>query len=144
MFPGMSNATILSNLGLPSTYDPANSGIVPESGTTTSATFSWLTNHAAGSGPYTLQTYSSGVQVTLVQNSNWWNKANFNANAPQTVEIKQSLGTTGSIYDLMNATVDSASIPASSYADIMNTTTKTSIVNNLNVFTYPSLYVNIS
>ena len=143
MFPGMSNATILSNLGLPSNYDPANSGIVPQSDVAGPAVFTWLKDHAAGTGPYTLQSYSSGVQVTLVQNTNWWNKANFNANAPQTVEIKQSLGTTGNIYDLMNATTDSAFIPLSSYSQIMNTTTKTSLFSNLNVYTYPSVLVNL-
>ena len=139
MFPGMTAANIRTMLGLSPTADVANSGIVPESADGSPSGYNWDGTKMPGTGPYIMQTDTPGVETVLVKNNNWWNKANFNANAPDTVQLKQVSETSTRILDLKNGNAMSVYIPNSNLDEVMNVTTHVPTIDNINVFTFPSL-----
>jgi peptide/nickel transport system substrate-binding protein len=141
MFPSLDNATILSKLGLPSNYDPGNSGIVPQGDTLTGASAAqhvWLATHSAGTGPYMLDSVTQGVEGRMVKNVNWWNAANFNPKSVNTVIIKQVAETSTRVLDLKNGNADSGGIPNSNLGELMNLTTREPLFSNLAVYSFPT------
>ena len=110
-FPGISNNTILSNLGLPSGYEIDDSGVVPQSGQYNSNAFSWFKNHSAGTGPYTLVEIVKGDHVYFVKNTNWWDSAEFHPNSPNSIMIMQESDDTIRIQEFKDGTIDFTSIP---------------------------------
>ena len=64
-----------SKLGLPEDHDLANSGVVPL------LENNWMTDHAAGTGPYKLVEFNGGFEVRLEKNIEWWGTfADFSVN----------------------------------------------------------------
>ena len=49
-----------------------NGGVSDETAATADNASQWLTNNSAGSGPYTLASYSPDSQVVLERNDNYW------------------------------------------------------------------------
>jgi peptide/nickel transport system substrate-binding protein len=137
-FPGMDNATILSNLGLPANYDLGNSGVVPQGDTLGEAGHTWLATHSAGTGPYVLGNIEAGVEGRLEKNPNWWNAANFAADSVDEVVVKQVAETATRVLDLKNGDADSGGIPNSNLGEVMNLTTRDPLFSNLQVISYPS------
>lgn len=122
MFPGVSNLTILSNLGLPTNYNTANSGIVPESYVGNYNQYTWLNTHSAGTGPYMVHSLTVGVGATLVKNLNWWNSASFATNGINSIQITQVGSITTRENDLKKGTADIADIGINYLSDLMNVT----------------------
>jgi ABC-type transport system substrate-binding protein len=146
MFPGVSNATILSMLGLPSTANPADSGVVPQAAhDDPQVGYKYFADNAMGTGPYMLTKETAGVSIQLTRNDNWWNKANFHkdasgtVNAPKEVFLKQVPETETRVLDMKNDNAHSAYIPSSNLGELINTTTHKPYGSNLNVYTFPTL-----
>ena len=139
MFPGISNSTILSNLGLPNNYVTANSGVVPESYVGNNAQYIWLQNHSAGTGSYMIQSFTSGVGATLVKNTNWWNNASFATNGINTVQITQVSSITTRENDLKQGTADDADIGISYLSDLMNMTNQNILYPGISAYSFNTL-----
>ncbi len=141
-FPGMSNATILSNLGLPSNYNLGNSGVVPYSPANAGSPneYTWTNSHSAGTGAWIIQSNSASVGAKIIINSNWWNINSLpSTNQITTVTWNQETSTNTRIQELVNGTADSVEIPFSSLNQVIDLATKQPIVSNLQVNTIDSL-----
>ena len=139
MFPQLTPTQITTKLGLPAGHNMADSGIVPESAHDGPSAYNWDPTKEPGTGPYMMKSDVPGVATTLVKNNNWWNKANFNPNSPDTVQLKQVSETSTRILDLKNGQAESVYIPNSNLGEVMNVSTHIPSINNVNVYTYPSL-----
>ena len=136
-FPGMTNATILANLGLPSNYDVANSGVVPNAPANVGASneYTWTNTNSAGTGPYIVSANTLNIGGSLVENTNWWNFASRpTSNRISTVIWKQIAGVSTRITDLSSGSTDSIGAPYSSLSQIID-------INTLQPL-YPGLQVN--
>jgi peptide/nickel transport system substrate-binding protein len=69
-FPNQMSATYTSVLN--SKEVKANGGTDAADAPKTDKADHWFQSHSAGSGPYVLQSFTSGQQVTLVTNPNYW------------------------------------------------------------------------
>ena len=117
-YPGVNNASVLTNLGLPSTYNIDNSGIVPQSDVNGTYSYVWLQDHSAGTGPYMLQSLTQGVGATMIKNPNWWET--YNANAPGTIKINQVADSATRISDLTTGVSDISDIDSNKLAQIFS------------------------
>ena len=126
-FPGMTNATILANLGLPSNYDVSNSGVVPNAPANAGAPneYTWLAEHSAGTGPYVITASNLGIGATLTENPNWWNFASRSGyvNRISTVTFKEISALNTRMTDLKSGTADMADIPYANLSQIIDTNT---------------------
>jgi peptide/nickel transport system substrate-binding protein len=150
MFPGLDNATIRSVLGLSPTANLDNSGVVPQSAHDDAEVgYTYFANHLMGTGPYMLKSETAGVSIVLERNNNWWNKANFHKDskgvidAPQEVLLKVVPETETRILDVKNNEAHAAYIPLANLGEIMNPLTHVPYIDNINVYTYPSLTTGI-
>ena len=110
LFPGISNYTILSNLGLVDSYEIDDSGIVPQSGQYNSNAFKWFKDHSAGTGPYKLDEYIPDNHIYFVKNTNWWDSAEFHPNSPNNIKIIQEPDDTTRIQKFKDGTIDFTNI----------------------------------
>ena len=141
-FPGMSNATILANLGLPSNYDVANSGVVANAPANAGAPneYMWLADHSAGTGPYIVTINAQGSGATLTENPNWWNFASRPTNNRiSTVIWKEVPETNSRILDLKAGSTDSGAVPYSSLNQVIDTNTLQPLYPGLAVHTHDTI-----
>lgn len=148
MFPTLTGVQIRQYLGLNKTAFPdlTNSGIVPQSAhDDPQVGYTYFTDHAMGTGPYELYSETPGVSIVLKRNNNWWNAANFhrdtkgNIDAPTKVIYKVVSETETRVLDIKNNEAHQAYIPLANLGEIMNATTHVPYINNINIYTYPSL-----
>ena len=140
MFPNLTNSTIRSKLGLLSTQDISNSGIVPQSSSDGPAAYTYFFSHALGTGPYIFNGFSSGgTAVNLIKNANWWNNNNFNPKSPTIIKIQQIPDLSTRLLDVSNNYADSVYVSEHDLNLILNLSTLDPLQNNVNVITYPSL-----
>lgn len=133
-FPNLSNSTILSDLGLPNTYNIDNSGVVPKS------SYPWLSAHSAGTGPYTLTSFKSGSTISFTKNYNWWNNKNFQQNSVDSISITQVSTDATRVSDLQQGTVDTADIPISLLSKFdVSANHLTSNYTGINTYVYNTL-----
>lgn len=137
-FPGLSGTTILSDLGLPGTYNIGNSGVVPQ------ATDSWLATHSAGTGPYTLVSFASGSTIDFAKNNNWWNKNNFQQYSVNSIKITQVSSAATRVSDLQQGIADTADIPVSLLTQFgVSSSHPSSTYTGVNSYVYNGLQNNV-
>ena len=112
-FPGLSNSSILSDLGLPSNYNIDNSGVVPSSPASTVNAYTWLSDHSAGTGPYYLVDLIRGTKIDFERNVYWWNVNNFQQYSVNSISIIQVAEDATRVLDLENGKTDTGDIPLS-------------------------------
>ncbi len=138
-FPGMSNTTILKNLGLPSNYNLGNSGVVPNSPANVGSPneYLWTKDHSAGTGPYIVSSNTQNSGAKLIRNSNWWNKDSFPVSNGLTTLIWKNVPDLATrISDLENGSADSINLPSKDLSQIFNLTTLQSFVPGINLYKY--------
>lgn len=138
-FPGINNATILSDLGLPSNYNLSNSGVVPNSPANvgSSKEYTWTNTHSAGTGPYIVTNNIFNSGATLKINPNWWNNASLpSSNGIDTIIWNQVPDIDTRIMDLANGTADSIEVPFVNLGQILNLTTLQPLYPGINVNSY--------
>ncbi len=145
-FPGMDNSSILENLGLPSNYDLANSGVVPNSPANVGSPneYTWTKNHSAGTGPWILQSNIENSGATIIRNPNWWNKVTYpSQNGIETVIWKQVSDITSRLADLKVGQADSVDFSYSNLGQIVNTTTFYPLIPGIQTATFNTLKVDM-
>ena len=139
-FPGTANATILQNLGLPSTYNIDNSGVVPSSPSSGSNAYTWLADHSAGTGPWYLVKLVQGTEVDFAKNNNYWNRQSFQTYSPNKIQITQVAEDATRVLDLQNGKTDIGGIPASLFSQFgVSSTHPNSTVAGVNSYVYNTI-----
>lgn len=139
-FPGISNNTILSNLGLPNNYNIDNSGVVPSSPVSGQNAYVWLQYHSAGTGPYYLVDFVQGTKIDFSRNINWWNVNCFNQYSVDSITIKQVPTDATRVLDLQQGITDTGDIPFSLLSQFGVTANHTaSTYSGVNSYIYNTL-----
>ncbi|MHA2105324.1 MAG: ABC transporter substrate-binding protein [Candidatus Hodarchaeales archaeon] len=78
-----------SNLGMKFNHPSSNSGVVPGSYMDGPAEHIGFKTETIGTGPYKFLENKTDTQIRLIKNTDWWNAANFHADAVDEVIIRK-------------------------------------------------------
>jgi peptide/nickel transport system substrate-binding protein len=99
-----------TKLGLAAAHPKLNSGVIPGSSTNAPAEHFGFVTDIVGTGPYKLAENITSTQIRMVKNTDWWNAANFHADAVDEYIVKMVDEGTTRYLELEAGNADSASL----------------------------------
>ena len=127
------NLTDYTKLGLTSTSNPKNSGVVPGSYAKDTTNHSWMGENAVGTGPYRLESLNEDT-VVLKKNKNWWRS--FVPHSVELIEIRTVSDVESRIQHLKDGDADMACIGRLHASKVIDSNGE-SVVEGVNAYITP-------